>query len=231
MDREILFKSKTYNDFEYKSNNIKIKDYEKKEEKLNLILDLDNTLILAKKFNIINDTNKIKLQKKKYKKNLLTTYQINNFFFFIYKRCYLKYFLILANINFNLYIFTNSKKIYANKIINKLYELCPELNLINIITNDENKSYIKSLHRINQLNINNLYIEENYNYLKKKSIIIDDCNKFWPFDSENIYNIIPFIKESNDNYLVELIQNLLIIKNSYISYNLNIFELLNIFNE
>jgi len=231
MDRKILFKSKTYNDFEYKSNNRKIKNNEKKEENLNLILDLDNTLILAKKFNIKNETNKINLQKKKYKKNLLTTFQLNDFFYFIYKRCYLKYFLILANINFNLFIFTNSKKIYANKIINKLYELYPELNLINIITNDENKSYIKSLQRINQLNTNNLYIEENYNCLKKNSIIIDDCNKLWPFDSDNIYNIIPFLIESNDNYLVELIQNLLIIKNSYNSYNFDIFELLNIFNE
>ena len=231
MDRKILLKSKTCNDLENNSNNIKIKNNKKKEEKLNLILDLDNTLILAKKFNINYETNKINLQKKKYKKNLLTTFQLNDFFYFIYKRCYLKYFLILANINFNLFIFTNSKKIYANKIINKLYELYPELNLINIITNDENKSYIKSLQRINQLNTDNICIEENYNCLKKNSIIIDDCNKLWPFDSENIYNIIPFLKESNDNYLIELIQNLLIIKNSYTSYDLNIFELLNIFNE
>lgn len=158
------------------------KNKEKSENKLTLVLDLDETLIRCLCTSDI-DIIAAHIQNP----DLLLSYNYANVTYMIFKRPYLYEFLKDMSELFNLEIYTNSTKIYCETIMAML------------IVNLQNNPFHKYTYR-----------ETNSNYLKKletsqknNSIIIDDRTDVWADDLDNLIMIKTFSSFSDDE-LVKL---------------------------
>jgi TFIIF-interacting CTD phosphatase-like protein len=175
---------------------------------MNFILDLDNTLVCAVPF---GDTDKITLDiEKNYDFTLFHPFDNLMYLTKIYARPYLKYFLLELSKLGTITVWTGSKKIYAEHIINNLFP--KDIKVINLFSNFyTNKLYskynlmkpIKYLENDNQI----------YNILN--TIIIDDDKNVIKANPDNSIQISKFTKESivsnrNDNELIKILK---IIKN------------------
>jgi TFIIF-interacting CTD phosphatase-like protein len=226
--------------FEYKSNKIvkshtfsndnnKNKQYFIDEKVLNIVLDLDNTIIYTKKYDS-TDILSIKISELFKKDNYLGKFQIDNKTFLVYIRPYFNYFLNTITMYFNLYIYTNSSKKYCISILDLIKKKFFNFDIKKIICREDNFSLIKNLTTITD-NIDDLhFLEEipSYNDFINKTIIIDDSEIIWQNDKENLFQVKPFINDDSiftknsaddilDDTLLILSNRLFTIYNFYIS--------------
>jgi hypothetical protein len=196
--------------------------------KLNIVLDLDNTIIYTKIFNS-NDILKIKYYFLFKNENLLGKFEIEQKTYLVYIRPYFTYFLNTIKMYFNLYVYTNSQEIYCKNIINLLREKYLYFEIKKIICRNDNTSLIKRLSLIceNHDDLHFLNAITNYHDFVKETIIIDDNIDVWKFDKNNVINVkkydesVNFFKLSNDaifdDTLLILTNRLFLIYNLYFS--------------
>ncbi len=201
---------------------------EETNNKLNIVLDLDNTIIYTKIFDS-KDTFKIKFYELFKNNNLLGKFVIMQKTYLVYIRPYFIYFLNTIKMYFNLYIYTNSQEVYCNNIINLLRKKYLHFEIKKIICKKKNSSSIKQLSLFCD-NIDDLHFMTNnlnYDEFIEKTVIIDDNIEVWKFDKENLINVnsfnesmykIDFYKhEIFDDTLLILTNRLFIIYNLYFS--------------
>lgn len=211
---------------------------------LNIVLDLDNTIIYTKKYNNKNDILSIKFAELFKNDNYLGKFQIENNIFIVYLRPYFNYFLNTITMYFNLYIYTNSSKKYCMKIIDLLKKQFFNFDIKKIICREDNLSLIKNLSVISE-NMDDLhFLEEipSYYDFRNNTIIIDDSEIIWNNDKENLLLVNPFVYNDSlisnntsdkllDDTLLILSNRLFTIYNFFISnyelnYNFNIRNLI-----
>lgn len=223
-----IIKSRTLSDFIYKHD---------EEKNINLVLDLDNTIICTHVYNLYDDIIKIKiLESFNFKNNnFITKFTIDNKIYFVYIRPYFTYFINTISMYYNIYIYTNSLKNYCDKIIDCLKNKYFNFKIKKVICrNNTNFSYIKKLYNIIDSEYDDLHFMENNNYVDfiNKTIIIDDNEEIWTLDKNNVIKIKPYIKKDifdidnnliniEDDTLLLLSHKLFIIYNKYIE-NINV---------
>jgi TFIIF-interacting CTD phosphatase-like protein len=192
--------------------------------KLNIVLDLDNTIIYSKIIDSI-DIVKIKYFELFKNKNLIGKFDINNKTYLVYIRQYFSYFLNTIKMYFNLYIYTNSQSIYCINIINLLKKKYQNFDIKKILCKNTTNSSIKQLSIIcdNQDDLHFLNNIPTYSEFIKKTIIIDDNKNVWKYDSDNLIDIKAFNEiDINTNLLDD---TLLIITNRlFLIYNFFFFN-------
>ena len=153
----------------------KINNYNE-DNKINLILDIDNTLIYSTPY--LNLPGNIYIPDKTFRKAFqiedLETIRFSNKDIFIYRfRDGLKLFFENTKNFCNYYVYTAAIKPYAEQVIEKL-KLKFNIEIKGLMANkpNEKKDLKKSL---NKINLNS-----------KNTIIIDDCPYFWPKDLSNL---------------------------------------------
>lgn len=180
-----LIKSHTINNID--------KLYENIDNKLNIVLDLDNTIIYSK---IIDTTDIVKIKYFELFKNenLLGKFNINKKTYLVYIRPYFSYFLNTIKMYFNLYIYTNSQDIYCHHIIDLLKKKYQNFEIKNILCINTTGSLIKQLSIIcdNQDDLHFLNNIPTHSEFIKKTIIIDDDKNVWKFDLDNLIDVKPF---------------------------------------
>lgn len=208
-----LIKSHTINNID--------KLYENIDNKLNIVLDLDNTIIYSKIMDS-NDIIKIKYFELFKNENLLGKFNINKKTYLIYIRPYFSYFLNTIKMYFNLYIYTNSQDIYCYHIIDLLKKKYQNFEIKKVLCKNTTGSLIKQLSIIcdNQDDLHFLNNVPVYSEFIKKTIIIDDDINVWKFDLDNLIDIKPF-DENNlpDNILLILTNRLFLIHYFFFSNN------------
>ena len=205
-------------------NNID-KLYENLNDKLNIVLDLDNTIVSTI---IIDSTDFIKIKYFELFKNndLLGKFNIDKKTYFVYIRPYFLYFLNTIKMYFNLYIYTNSHSFYCENIIDLLIKKYSYFEIKKVICRNESNSLIKQLSAFcdNQDDLHFLNDIPTYNEFTKISIIIDDDINVWKYDFDNLINVKPFnmFDESNnlpDDTLLILTNRLFLIHYYFFSNN------------
>jgi TFIIF-interacting CTD phosphatase-like protein len=157
--------------------------------KLNLVLDLDNTIIYTHIFNLETQKDLIKNYLDKDKKRLLISFEKDNYYYFVYERMYLNYFTMYISNYFNIYTYTNGQKFYHDIVINALKDKYPMFQIINsMYKTSYDDSNLKNLEK---LDIISVYGKNNLPY-ELNTLIIDDREDIWPFDRENLIKISPF---------------------------------------
>ncbi len=157
--------------------------------KLNLVLDLDNTIIYTYIFNIETQKDLIKNYLDKNEKRLLISFEKDNYYYFVYERMYLNYFTMYISNYFNIYTYTNGQKFYHDMVINALKEKYRMFQIINsMYKTSHDDSNLKNLEK---LDIISVYGKNNLPY-ELNTLIIDDREDIWPFDRENLIKISPF---------------------------------------
>jgi hypothetical protein len=170
--------------------------------KINMILDLDQTLIDCE-FNLFKLNHEIKSESK------IVMFNYDDITYIIHGRNNLFDFIYFARKKFNIYIYTNAIQNYTEKIIECVENYFGEKIFSGFVCRDDynNNNYIKKLE---DLHLRNLTI---YN-----TIIIDDRNDIWDKKyHDNIIRIIEF-RHTNYNFDDELsiIKKLLIFYEKYI---------------
>ena len=173
-----------------------IKLYEKNfkcDNKLNIVLDLDNTIICTEIYDS-TDILKIKYIELFKNKQLLGKFTIGKKIYIIFIRPYFTYFLNTITMYFYIYIYTNSSKIYCDNVLNLLKLKYFNFEVKKIICRNDTLSYIKQLSIISD-NADDLHFLTDipeYNEFRKKTIIIDDTIDVWKFDKDNLIVIDPY---------------------------------------
>lgn len=171
-------------------------------QKLNLILDLDNTLIYTIKL-------KFKKDSLKNNNNFLCDLVYNNSIYYVYSRPGLFDFLEKIYNVYDIYIFTLGINYYATIILNTI---CQKMN----------KNIFKKIYSRENFSDNKKILLDELNEFN--SIIIDDNKKAWINNYNNIIEITPFYDINNymklDNELDLLLNKLDLIKNDYYKNNI-----------
>jgi hypothetical protein len=185
----------------------------KLEKKLNIVLDLDNTIILCevikKEYREIID----KEIRSGNRHRLLTSFEDDMYVSYIYERPYLKYFLLSVYDNYNIYIYTNAHITYYNYVIEALVKKYPFLHISGFSAKQNiTETNIKCL---NWINIYTGYMI-NYGFLQN-TIILDDRHDVWPLNLDNLLKIKPWenIDDHSDNVLLLVTDILLNLKNEF----------------
>ena len=190
---------------------------------LNLVLDLDNTIIYTTIFDKKTDKDLIQQILYIHDPDLLTMFTDEYSYYFVYKRPYLDNFISIMSNNFNIYIYTNGLKSYCNEIVKGLKKNYPYLIISDIMyrtlpTDSETK-------KLNKLSV--LTLDNNY---EKKTIIIDDRADVWFYNTRNLLLIEPYYKKTTayrtitDKHLLYICFKLLKLKLLY-KNNMDIREL------
>jgi hypothetical protein len=193
-NKNSIIKSHTLNDL---SKNIIDSD-----KLLNIVLDLDCTIIYAKIFDK-SDSLKIKITEFLYSDFYLGKFIINEKIYLIFTRPYFNYFINTISIYFNIFIYTNSYKEYCLNVIDLIKKKYNNFNIVKIIYRENNKiSLIKYLSFLcdNEDDFHFANNIPNYDNFIKKTIIIDDSINIWEYDKKNIINVKKFII-GKSNYL------------------------------
>ena len=158
------------------------------KDKINLILDLDETLV-----HTTIDTGELRF----YNSNFITyRFEDNGIKYITYYRPHLFDFLNESFKKFNMYIYTFGTKLYANKIIKEICEKLGFNPFIKIYTREDFPNRKKFLQDCDITNFN--------------VVIIDDNLSVWSANSlNNIINIKPFygpkvLYSEQDNKLQEI---------------------------
>jgi hypothetical protein len=180
----------------------------KLEHHVNLILDLDETLI---KGILVKDDDKEKLEVLEKKENFLIKVKTTNSWYYIYYRPYLFEFLAESNRLFNLYVVTMANISYSNLIIDAISEKMGKNIFVGVYPRE-------SYHTIPYKSLQFLALP-NHN-----SIIVDDNVGVWIFDKQHIVVANRFEGPDNDEYLSDneldrIFRQILIIRQKYIEYN------------
>lgn len=157
-------------------------------KKLNLVLDLDETLIKC-----ILPYSDEHLNRMKSCAFYLCDFKINDASYCIFFRPYLFDCLSKWNEDFNIYIYTCSLKEYCDVILNHIKLFVPSLEIYGVWSRKSinEKISLKHLHNL----------EINY----KNTIIIDDNIKVWSNFTENVINIKTFLGpiDLSYNYILD----------------------------
>jgi len=182
------------------------------KHKLNLVLDLDNTIINTCIFNCSTQKDLINIFLNKKDKRLLVSFEYQNYYYFVFERSYLNYFIMYISNYFNIYIYTNGQQFYYDIIAYNLKEKYPMFQIINSMYKT---SYDDSnLKNLDKLDIESKY-SNNYNY-ELNTIIIDDREDIWPFDLQNLIKVPPFFNiDIEDDELLFLTDILGILNQEY----------------
>jgi TFIIF-interacting CTD phosphatase-like protein len=181
--------------------------------KINLVLDLDETLI-----HCVDSMYNNSLDQLINKEYFFFNIKCNEKNLSIFYRPYLFKFLDSVKDKFNLYIYTTANRIYADIIIKKICQvLSTDVTIFkNIICRNETNIKYKDL--------NNLGISTH------NSIILDDRNDIWLSNNENLILIKPYygpktIDYQQDNELEDKLGILLKIKYIYEAFEINNMEM------
>jgi len=176
---------------------------------INLVLDLDNTIIYTYALNCETEQDLIKKFMDNNDKRLLISFDYNGYYYFVFERLYLDYFIMFISGYFNIYIYTNGQKSYHDIVVDGLKEKYPMLKIINsMYKTSYDDSNLKNLER---LDIESRYYK-NYQDYELNTIIIDDREDIWPFDLKNLIKIPPYYDleiEDDDLLFVTDILNIL----------------------
>jgi TFIIF-interacting CTD phosphatase-like protein len=145
-------------------------------------------------------------------KRLLVSFEYQNYYYFVFERSYLNYFIMFISNYFNIYIYTNGQQFYYDIIAYNLKEKYPMFQIINSMYKT---SYDDSnLKNLDKLDIESKY-SNNYNY-ELNTIIIDDREDIWPFDLQNLIKVPPFFNiDVKDDELLFLTDILGILNQEY----------------
>ena len=168
------------------------------EKILNIVLDLDNTIIYTKIFDS-SDYLDIKYTEIFESDGLIGKFTIEYKTYLLYIRPYFNYFLNTITMYFNIYIYTNSKKIYCDNVIKILKNKYMNFDIKKIISVDESKSLIKRLNFICENTDDLHFLSDTFEYIDfaKKTIIIDDSIEVWHFDKKNVFMVTKYTKYLN----------------------------------
>ena len=196
IDTNSIHKSHTLNDL---SKNI----IDNNNKLLNIVIDLDHTIIYAKIFNT-SEILKIKITEFLYRDFYLGKFTIHEKTYLIFIRPYFNYFINTISMYFNIFIYTNSYKDYCLNVIDLIKKKYNNFNITKAIYRENNNnSLIKYLSFLCE-NIDDLHFINNipnYNSFIKKTIIIDDTVNVWEYDKKNLINIKKFIIGKSNNSL------------------------------
>jgi hypothetical protein len=202
-NKNSIIKSHTYNDL------LKENIFDNKKL-LNIIIDLDHTIIYAKIFNK-QEILKIKAMEILYSDYYLGKFYIDDKTYLIFTRPYFNYFINTVSMYYNVFIYTNSYKHYCMNIIELIKKKYQNFNPVKIIYRETNTTLIKSLGTICE-NSDDLHFLNNINGYEnfiKKTVIIDDSIEVWKYDKKNIINIKKFIiGKENYSYEKKCIKNM-----------------------
>jgi hypothetical protein len=177
------------------------------KKRLNIILDLDNTLICSISKNV--------------KTPPILNYSLNHTYYqnyIIYGRPYLHYFLTEINKFANISVWTAAGKEYANFVVNHFFP--PSIKLTFFYHGEHTEQLMRSSYKMKPLN----YLFERYpnHFNKYNTLIIDDLPFVIQSNKEYSIQITPFeINESkinnyydlmtilNDNELVKILNKLI----------------------
>lgn len=153
-------------------------------DKLNLVLDLDETLVhtLAIKLNNLE-----KIKDFSCNSNLLLQYQDDDFRYIAFYRPYLFDFIKNMSQYYNLFIYTHGSKQYCTIIVNMIVALLEHNPFKHVQYRSEN---IPTFKYISVLSID-----------PHKTIIIDDCPYVWNHGQQNIFSIKKFFGPECSEYL------------------------------
>lgn len=198
------------------------------DKKLNIVLDLDNTIIYVKIIDKWDDILKIKYIELFKNKNLLGKFIIGKKTYVVFIRPYFSYFLNTIKMYYNLYIYTNSHSEYCSNIIKLLKKKYSDFDIKKIICRNNSYSWIKKLSSITNEcdDLHFLSNENNYFEFIKNTIIIDDNIEIWKYDKQNVINVKSF-NELNyklipaDDTLLILTNRLFSIHNFFFNNNMD----------
>jgi TFIIF-interacting CTD phosphatase-like protein len=158
------------------------------KEKLNLLLDLDGTIIHTKEY---NKGEKIKY-KNEFDMNVLCEYASGGYGYQIYLRNFSVDFLKNIKNKFNLYIYTMGDFNYASIVCNSIEKLINDNIFNGIISSHGNyNGQKKYFHVLNH-------------FSNKNTIVIDDNKDIWLDEHKNnLIKIKEFKYESYDNYIMD----------------------------
>lgn len=186
-------------------------------KKINLVLDLDETLIKS----VIPMSNS-HLSILRIKKFYLCDITINNVVYCIFSRPFLFYYLEKWSEKFNLYIYTQSAQEYCDIILEKFKELS-SIKICGVCSRKSNTELVNK-------NLQNLGIDSN------NTIIVDDNYKIWD-EVDSIINIKPFFGPSDlsnkyiaDTELIKVDKYLEIILDKYNEMILDKYQKPNLIN-
>lgn len=137
--------------------------------KLNLVLDLDQTLISSANYTLNQETKYCNFEL------YLTSFFLGCHKYVVYKRPYLFEFLEYVSKIFNVYVYTAASLEYALPIINAIHLKLNKQLFIEVYSSNGQNKYLASI-GLNKLN----------------TIIIDDQPDYWPHDIDNLFTIKPF---------------------------------------
>ncbi len=188
--------------------------------KINLVLDLDNTIIYTYIFNCETQQDLIKKFMNKNDKRLLISFDYNGYYYFVFERSYLDYFIMFISVYFDIYIYTNGQKNYHDIVVNKLKEKYPMFQIINsVYKTSYDDSNLKNLENLEFVDSNGKII---FDY-ELNTIIIDDRKDVWVFDLLNLISIPPFydieIEDDDLLFTVDMLNMLNIEYNKIIRKN------------
>lgn len=168
---------------------------------LNLVLDLDNTLIYTAIFDKKVDKDLIDQIINTYDPEILTTFIDDYSYYVVYKRPHLDHFMSIISNNFNVYIYTNGLKSYCNEIVKGLKRAYPQLIILDIMYRTNVYDSIEK--NLKKLRV--LVLDKNY---EKNTIIIDDRADVWFYNETNLLLIegyyktyMPIIKDKHLLYI------------------------------
>lgn len=186
--------------------------FEKNEndtKKLNLLLDLDSTIIHSKKYkkNVTNDIS--------YADDICSTviceYESSHHFYHIHIRNNSLEFLIEMKKSFNIYIYTMGVFEYALSVCRSIEQLVGHDIFSGIIARDgDSNGQSKYFHVLNHLTIDN-------------TIIVDDNRNVWIEENrKNLIKINQFSYQNYENYLID--NDLQILKDLIVNFKENIMH-------
>ena len=190
--------------------------------KMNLILDLDDTLINTFNFNFYNNKN---IEINNGNDSTISILHLPNFLGLVYIRPYLFEFLEYAFTNFNISIWTASTTIYCKEILKIILSESQFSKAIVILARDNNNYVDIKTNKIYKDVIRNNIIQKPLDLLwndiqlseiftKENTLIIDNNNNILVENPYNSFVIKEFTSKSvNDTTLCTLIEWLKIIQN------------------
>lgn len=161
---------------------------ETKNKKLNLVLDLDETLIKC-----IIPYSEEHLNRLRSNTFYLCDFENNNVSYCVFCRPYLFYYLLKWSNCFNLYIYTYSYQDYCNIILENIKLYLPSVtfkgiwsrNYLNINDNNDNNDNGTGTNKVILKKLENLKLDPS------NTIIIDDNVSIW-LETSNVINIKPY---------------------------------------
>lgn len=151
-------------------------------KKFTLVLDLDETLVHS-----IATTDTEKINKLKNMNNLLLHYLTDQTNIFVFYRPHMLYFLKEMSHYFDICVFTNGIKSYADIIVTMINNITSHTYISRWYSRTGEYPFYKYISLIEKVN-------------SSEVLIIDDNNDIWINDRENVIKINQFYGPEDENY-------------------------------